>query len=74
MPSNELLAAELRRCQAECTDVNAELLRIVASADPANIVELEEGIRAVLTQLKEAADRLHDAATALKDGINTRDK
>lgn len=72
MSLKDLLAAELLRCKAECTAVNAELLRIVANADPENLVDLEGAIRAVLTQLKEAADRLHDATAALKDSVHPR--
>ena len=72
MSLNDLLAAELLRCKAECTAVNAELLRIVANADPHNIVELEDAIRAALKRLKEAADRLHDATVALNNSAQTR--
>lgn len=72
MSLNDLLAAELRRCKAECMAVNAELLQIVARADPEKLVELEDAIRGALQRLKEAADRLHDATIALRSGIRTR--
>ena len=72
MSLNDLLAAELLRCKAECTEVNAELLRIVARADPENLVELEDSIRAALQRLKGAADRLHDASVALRSSILPR--
>jgi hypothetical protein len=64
-----LLEAELLRCKAKCAAVTAELQRIVVNADAEKLAELETAIRTQLKQLKEAADRLHHATIALKNGI-----
>ena len=72
MSLNDLLEAELRRCQAECDAVSAELQRIVAGANPQALADLAPAIGAVLKRLKQAADRLHDTTLALQKVIQTR--
>lgn len=69
---NDLLEAELQRCKAECEAVNAELQEIVVRADPQNLMEFASAVAIALKRLKEAADRLHDAAAALRNSVQPR--
>jgi hypothetical protein len=72
MSLKDRLEAELRRCQAECEAIAAELKQIMVKADPQRVADLEPAIGAVLKRLKEASDRLQDLTSALTILVQTR--